>query len=374
MNRTGRLFIGIGAALFVLAPLAEASHISSEDFQCDGGHCADGETHSLDCRTGRCVGDAHGFSTISHPAFDHGQWLQDDDPVLGVAQGSDARAYPLRILYWFETANDTLDGTPILVSFCPLCWSGIIHQRNLNGRELVFLNTGAIWKSDLVVYDKQTGSWWTQIGGEALTGPLHGSKLHMLDANQVSWKTWREAHPGTRVLARPVDESGRFLAPYDRAPVRGVDDLGLGPETRVHGVVWGAASLAFPVPVLEERLVGHARVGSLDVVAAYVGGDVVVWRADGHRFRPGAEQALERDDGQRFDAVTGMGAHGGRLERVAGSTMFLFAWHNFHPETETYDAGDDPPWWIDESVPGAPGAAFPIIVAAMAVAVWLRRP
>ena len=113
---------------------------------------------------------------IYEPRYDSagdGDWLSQGDGVLGyVSSSGDAFAYPMKMLNFHEIVNDVIDGVPLLVSYCPLCASGVVYDRELNGEVLLFGNTSALYQSDLVMYDHETGSYWHQVIGEAIVGPL----------------------------------------------------------------------------------------------------------------------------------------------------------------------------------------------------------
>ena len=119
------------------------------------------------------------ISPIYEPTYDTvdpADWLWDTNLVIGYVSQSDAFAYPIKILNFRELVNDVIDGVPVLVSYCPLCFSGVVYSRELDGQVLLFGNTSALYESDLVMYDHQTGSYWFQVLGEALVGPMTGKR------------------------------------------------------------------------------------------------------------------------------------------------------------------------------------------------------
>lgn len=131
-----------------------------------------------------------------------------------------ARSYPIQILIWHEIVNDTIGGEPIAVTYCPLCNSAIGYRRRLGDRVLEFGVSGKLYKSDLVMYDRQTESIWPQFAGEAVAGKLTGEKLEPLAASTVSWRDWRGAHPNGWVLSRDTGHD----RPYGTNPMVGYDD------------------------------------------------------------------------------------------------------------------------------------------------------
>ncbi len=158
---------------------------------------------------------------VAFEAADAATWLTPDDIVIGYADGQDAWAFPLRILNYHELINATLNGTPVLVSYCPLCYSGALFSRQLDdGRILTFGNSGAFYANDVVMVDHETGSYWYHIAGQAIVGPLTGQQLDLLPSNTLTWREWRTQHPNTRVLARPA-----FNRPYAFDPFLGLTEF-----------------------------------------------------------------------------------------------------------------------------------------------------
>ena len=164
-----------------------------------------------------------GIPAVDEPRYtsteDAGEWLDPDEPVIAVVIGGEARAYPLQILIWHEIANDSLGGTPIAVTFCPLCNSAIVFDRRLDGEVLDFGTTGRLRLSDLVMYDRQTETWWQQLTGTGLIGEHAGRELVRLPAAIVSWHDFRTAFPDATVLSRATGHS----RPYGSNPYAGYD-------------------------------------------------------------------------------------------------------------------------------------------------------
>ena len=106
----------------------------------------------------------------------------------------------MNVLTLHEIVNDVIDGVPVLVAYCPLCFSGVVFGRELDGRVLTFGNTSALYQSDLVMCDHQTGSYWFQVGGEAVVGELTHSRLTLLPSTTMAWGEWKRLYPETRLL------------------------------------------------------------------------------------------------------------------------------------------------------------------------------
>ncbi len=149
--------------------------------------------------------------------------LEDSEPVIGLIIEGVAKAYPLRILTWHEIVNDEIAGIPITVTFCPLCNSAIVFDRRLDGRVFDFGTTGKLRNSDLVMYDRQTQSWWQQFMGTAIIGELTGATLHFMPSRIESWQSFKSRAPNGLVLV-PNDSSMRN---YGRNPYVGYDSAAM---------------------------------------------------------------------------------------------------------------------------------------------------
>ncbi len=145
------------------------------------------------------------------------------EPVLSIGINGDFRAYPLRILLWHEIVNEDIGGVPVLISYCPLCNSGVVFDRRVDGQVLDFGNTGRLRHKDMVMYDKQTESWWQQFTGEAMIGSLTGKSMKPLAARLESLEKFRERAPNGKVLV-PENDRAR---PYGASPYQGMDSRSL---------------------------------------------------------------------------------------------------------------------------------------------------
>ncbi len=306
---------------------------------------------------------------ITEPAFaadwsdagrNGGLSLADDDRVIGVTRDGSARAYPIRILDWHEIVNDTFGG-PLLVTFCPLCDSGVVAERRVAGEETVFGVSGWLWHSDLVMYDRATGSLWSQIRAQAISGARTGDRLSVQPFATTTWGDWRSAHPDTEVLLPPPDSrtiGGAATRNYAGEAYAGYaenDEIGLGinefeddrlhPKTRVIGVESGETDRAYPLDAVTEAGVVQETVGDLPVVVTTTaGGSLVAYdrRVDGEALSfASADGRHLRAGGSRWRRTSGVavdGPHEGTtLDRANDrSPMFWFAWADFNPGTELY--------------------------------------
>jgi hypothetical protein len=295
--------------------------------------------------------------SVDDPAFVDDYGGAADDAVIAVAVDGDARAYPVRYLHYHEIVNDAVGGTPVAVTWCPLCGSAVVYERGVDGRTLTFGVSGKLADDDLVMYDRETESEWKQSLGTAIAGPLAGTDLSVLPAATTPWARFSETYPEGRVLAPPGGRSEAAGAGDDPEPVdydaspyesyfksegfglgahrgdggREWDRTDLDPKAVVLGVERGGEAVGFPLPVVE-------RAGG--VVTADVGGEsVLVVAADGiHAYEdPGFDVEVEGDDlrgdGTVWDGATGAAgaaADGRQLRRLPARRLFAFAWQDDH--------------------------------------------
>jgi len=272
-----------------------------------------------------------GIPAIDIPHFTAAKevdWIEDREPVISVTVGDETRGYPLQILTWHEIANDELGGVPVAVTFCPLCNTAIVFDRRLNGEALSFGTTGKLRDSDLVMYDRDTESWWQQFSGEALVGELAGKKLRQLPVRIVAWEEFRGEHPTGLVLDRETGFSRDYGAnPYagyddvDSSPIfatRGDDDVRLLPKERVVYVEVSGDAFAVPFSSLVKR----------DVIEIETDGGMLVVR-----WRGGVASVL---DEARISAGRDVGAASVELagNPVPFSEPFWFAVAAFRADVE----------------------------------------
>jgi len=147
----------------------------------------------------------NGIPALNHPAFitasEADQSLKAQDMILGLEFGETAKAYPVRILNWHEVVNDEVGEQPVLISWCPLCGSGLAYDPRANGRRYTFGVSGLLYQQNLLFFDRETESLWSQLWGEAVTGPLAETSLRLLPVTMTTWQSWKAEHPQTLVLS-----------------------------------------------------------------------------------------------------------------------------------------------------------------------------
>jgi len=317
-----------------------------------------------------------GIPPIDEPKFidfaDADQYLGRLEPVISFELNGDVRAYPLQILTWHEIVNDVVGGVPVAVTFCPLCNSAIVFDRRLDGVVHRFGTSGNLRHSDLIMWDRETESWWQQLSGEAIVGELAGKKLTFLPGPIVSWEDFKDAKPGGKVLSRDTG----FNRPYGENPYVGYDrvdnppflfegdlDGRLLPKERVVTVTVGDVDAAFPFSVLAQERVVNYNVGGRDLAVFFkpgtrsaldelligdseeigatglfdveLDGRKLIFRADGDDF-------IDNETGSSWnilgEAIQGPST-GKRLTPIVHTNSFWFAVAAFKPDTLIFQGG-----------------------------------
>ena len=300
---------------------------------------------------------------IYQPTYDSASqaqgWLRDGDLVIGFTATTQAYAYPVKTLTFREIVNETIDGVPLAITYCPLCGSAVVYDRRLGDKTLLFGNTSALFESDMVMYDHQTGSYWHQTAGEALVGPLAGQALEPVASAMMTFGEWRALYPDSLVLSNSKENAARSTDPMDRIgasadrgdfffPVeRGLEDtrLSLGTQTLVLRV--GGQWRAYPLGE-ESAAAANDTVGGLPVVVFSRGLTASAYfaEAEGLRltFTPlsrGSEPQEYQDEetGSTWDlagrAVDGLLA-GATLNAIPSRRGFWFSVSGVNPAIELY--------------------------------------
>ncbi|MBI3166986.1 MAG: DUF3179 domain-containing protein [Chloroflexi bacterium] len=322
-----------------------------------------------------------GIPAIDEPKFisvgEANEWLKDREPVVFIQVGDDARAYPIQILIWHEIVNDTVGGEPLLVTFCPLCNTAIAFKRTFNpstgsgqvGQVLDFGTTGRLRYSNLIMYDRQTETWWQQATGDAIAGEYTGAQLEFYPASMISWGDFKDLYPNGKVLSRDTGHP----RDYGRNPYFGYDDITqtpflydgttpdqLPPMARVLTVDLNGEAVAYPYDVLRELNVINDMVGGEDIVVFWAEGtasaldtsNIPEGREVGSavvysRLIDNQELEFEFKDGKILDTQTSsewniLGQaiagemEGKQLTPVVSINHFWFSWAAFKPETRIY--------------------------------------
>lgn len=244
-------------------------------------------------------------------------YLHDTDRVLGINIRGRARAYPIRILNHHEIVNDVIGGEMITVTWCPLCGSGIAFESEVEGRALDFGVSGLLYNSDVLMYDRQTQSLWSQIMKTAITGDLKGSKLTAISLVHTTWRDWRSRHPHTEVLSTRTGHR----RDYNRNPYAGYAS---------------GNRLYFPVSTEDRTYPRKMLVVGLEVDGHFKAYPFDELKKGPARFTDtvgGVQVEVSYDDDNGTASI--VPGDGGELTAMI---LYWFAWSAFHPDTQIYTA------------------------------------
>ncbi|MEW8561558.1 MAG: DUF3179 domain-containing protein [Candidatus Thiodiazotropha sp.] len=256
-----------------------------------------------------------GIPAIDRPKFISAHkvdYLAPDDRVLGLSYNGQVKAYPIAIMNWHEIVNDRFGSEPVAITFCPLCGSGIAFKSEQNNRPLSFGVSGLLYNSDMLLYDRDTESLWSQIKMQAISGKHKGERLQPIALHHTTWSDWVARYPRSQVLSEDTGFSRNYRrSPYgdyetSRALYFPVEFAAKGyhPKERVVGVSIGGITKAYPFVELAKTGGG---------INDSVGGEAIEIRYD-----------VDSQSATVFNA-------GG--EMIHSIVAFWFAWYTFHPDT-----------------------------------------
>jgi hypothetical protein len=311
-----------------------------------------------------------GIPAIDRPRFvsvnEARKWLADKEPVIVLRVRGVSRAYPLQILVWHEVVNEQIGGVPVIITYCSICNSAIVFERRIGRRILTFGITGFVHGSNMVLYDRQTESWWQQFTGEAVVGDFTGKKLNSLPAQIISFAQFASAFPKAEVLSQQTG----YTRDYGRNPhfrydnieggpshFRGKPDRRLRSMEKVIGIEIGDLAKAYPYSLSSARRVLYDQIGAQEIVIFHAEGALSALDAtdmkkskeagstgvfapfvDGRRLRFSYEggQFVDAETGSRWNilgiAVSGS-LQGKALKPIAHGDYFAFAWLAFKPKS-----------------------------------------
>lgn len=262
-----------------------------------------------------------GIPSIDEPKFEDveaaDKWLRDKDPVVSVELEGHIRAYPLRILVWHEIVNDRFGATPVAVTYCPLCGTAMVFKARVAGLTRTFGVSGLLFNSDVLMYDRETESLWSQLAMKAVSGPAVGKELELLTGEQMNWEAWKERFPQGKVLSRDTGTSRNYRSSpyrsYERTerlmfPVRKYRE-DLKNKAWVAGLIIDGRAVAFPLAELEDFGTIKAKAG---------------------------DAVLEITYNAEADHLTASLDNGD--EPLPVTRAYWFAWQAFYPETALWRA------------------------------------
>ncbi len=259
-----------------------------------------------------------GIPAIFYPQFasvaDY-SFFSEDQRVLGVYYNGVAKAYPIGILNWHEIVNDVFDKQPVVITYCPLCGSGMAFDADFDGRRATFSVSGLLYNSDMLLYDRQSESLWSQIKSQAISGPYVGKKLKMIVTENTTLGAWKVKYPASQIL---TIETG-YQRNYARTP---------------YGNYADSPRLFFPVAHEDDRYFEKELVLGIEVNEKYKAypfselekaGEKINHTFEGKNFilkynSDNQSATIEEKDGNNYPAVT----------------LYWFAWIAFNPQTEVF--------------------------------------
>ncbi len=262
-----------------------------------------------------------GIPAILEPKFEtvkEANWLKDEDLVTGVDYNGVKKAYPLKILVWHEAVNDEISGIPILVSYCPLCGSTVTFRRDVGEKTLTFGISGLLYQSDVLFYDNETESLWSQLQMRAVTGEMIGTKLEIIPSVLATWKEWKREHPRSLVLSRDTG----FGRNYDGGPYEGYEN---------------SSSVWFPINHESGRFHPKEKVlvvVSGDITKAYAFSELKKVKTPFEDKVGNQSVVIHFKDGSYVKASDKSG------NPVKSFVSYWFAWYTFKPETLIFKANN----------------------------------
>lgn len=258
-----------------------------------------------------------GIPAIDKPVFiaASASNLKPDARIMGLEIEGVARAYPLSIMNWHEIVNDTFGKKTVVVTYCPLCGSGVAFDADVDGAPLKFGVSGLLYNSDVLLYDRRTESLWSQILSKSVTGKMKGKILKMLPLLQTSWSEWKALYPSTQVLS----ENTGFSRDYNRNPYSGYDT---------------GAGIYFPVKFSSKRYHPKERVLGIEFDGQYKAYPFAELSKKGAKF---TDQFAGRDLTIQYnDAARSARIFDDKGKEVPALNSFWFAWFAFHPDTKIF--------------------------------------
>jgi hypothetical protein len=260
-----------------------------------------------------------GIPALDAPTFLSGSertgQIKAGDRILGLYYNGVAKAYPIGILDHHELVNDQFAGEPIAITFCPLCGTGMVFLAKAKDQALSFGVSGLIYNSNVLLYDRNTESLWSQLMKKAVTGPMSGTELTQIPAQYTTWQSWLNEHPDSLLLSRNTG----FDRDYDYSPYEDYkrlpfvrfstlhQDMRLSSKTWVVGITEGKAALALPFTELDKLD------GALPITVGNTELNI--------QWDPDAKVA------RAFDTSG---------NEIPTTSAYWFSWVAFHPDTGIY--------------------------------------
>ncbi len=245
-------------------------------------------------------------------------FMRKKNRVIGIEFAGETRAYPIKILNYHEIVNDRINGESLVISYCPLCGTGMVFRAEAEDKVLEFGVSGLLYNSDVLFYDRQSESLWSQIMGQAVSGPMKGARLELVAATHTTWHDWKNQHPDTVVLSTDTG----YKRSYDIDPYAGYDRTNRLFTTISHN---------------NDQYMRKSLTLGLEIGGRYKAYPFKELRKSSPEFK---DQFADLEITIQFDrknkTARVLDKNG---EEIPTVIAYWFAWYTFHPETEIYTAG-----------------------------------
>lgn len=268
--------------------------------------------------------------------------LSDSTVVLAVEFNGHAKAYPLRYIVYHHQVRDSLAGIPIMVTYCSVCRTGRVFNPVVNGKPENFRLVG-MDHFNAMFEDATTHSWWRQVNGEAITGPLKGYMLEEIESNQVTLNKFFSIYPFGQVM-QPEENSipqydtlGKFEWGKSKSKLTGTDSISWNEKSWVIGLLDGDAAKAYDWNLLKENKLIHDQFNSKPILLVLSDDSqsfaAFIRRSDQDQYTLRNDTLFAADD--RFDfSGKNLANPAESLKKVAAYQEFWHSWRTFHPKTE----------------------------------------
>ncbi|VAW78946.1 hypothetical protein MNBD_GAMMA12-3238 [hydrothermal vent metagenome] len=259
-----------------------------------------------------------GIPSINHPKFIDAKkvnFLKDSDIVIGLTRGNITRAYPTRILVWHEIVNDIINNDPVVITYCPLCGTGMIFKRQIKGKLVSFGVSGLLYRSDVLMYDRKTNSLWSQLLMKAVSGTEIGTQLEWLPSEYSTWKAWKQKYPNGKVLSLDTGYTRDYRSESAYAEYRSSNNIMFPvPQTRrelpnkelVIGVILHGKAKAYPIKFFSKKSVVKDTLANSSLLIRY------------------------NKTKKSHEIVDSKG------KQIPSVLVYWFAWQAFYPQTELW--------------------------------------
>jgi hypothetical protein len=258
-----------------------------------------------------------GIPAINNPKFlyvDDVDYLKEDDIILGIVENGIAKAYPRRILIWHELVNDSIHDKYFLVSYCPLCGTGMIFNRDIKNNILNFGVSGLLYENDVLMYDKESNSLWSQLAMKSVSGKYNKTELDWINSYQMTWKAWKSIYPKSLVLSTDTGynrdykkdaytsyfKSSSAMFPFEKSR----NDL--NDKDWVFGIIIDGVAKAYSIKSLEKSLIVNDKLSNKSLLLEY----------------NNKNKSLK--------------VHDSKGNKIQAVQVYWFAWQSFYPKTKLY--------------------------------------